>query len=51
VLFLPSHRAELKAPPTFIGFFDQLKQEFVSARFLYYDGIMRIPTIADTCSD
>jgi tetratricopeptide (TPR) repeat protein len=39
VFFLPSHRADLEDQPTFIGFFNQLKQEFASARFLYYDGI------------
>jgi tetratricopeptide (TPR) repeat protein len=39
IVFLPSHRADLEAQPTFVSFFNQLKQEFASARFLFYDGI------------
>jgi hypothetical protein len=37
---LPSLRAPISVlPPPYIGFFNQMKQEFVSARFSYYEGI------------
>jgi tetratricopeptide (TPR) repeat protein len=40
VLMLPSLRAPISVlPPPYIGFFNQMKQEFVSARFSYYEGI------------
>jgi hypothetical protein len=39
VLTLPDLVADIHDPPVLIGFFNQLKQEFVSARWLYYDGI------------
>jgi tetratricopeptide (TPR) repeat protein len=38
-LGLPSFYAPLGEPPVLIGFFNQLKQEFVSARFSYFEGI------------
>jgi tetratricopeptide (TPR) repeat protein len=39
-LMLPSLRAPISVlPPPYIGFFNQMKQEFVSARFSYYEGI------------
>jgi tetratricopeptide (TPR) repeat protein len=38
VLMLPSLRAPISLlPPPFIGFFNQMKQEYVSARFFYYE--------------
>ena len=41
VLTLPSitRPATESGVPSIIGFFNQMKQEFVSARYLYYDGI------------
>jgi hypothetical protein len=41
VLTLPSltDSAVSANPPAIIGFFNQMKQEFVSARYLYYDGV------------
>jgi tetratricopeptide (TPR) repeat protein len=40
VLTLPSIVTPIKAPqPNAIGFFNQLKQEYVSARYLYYEGV------------
>jgi hypothetical protein len=41
VLTLPSIIRPISEPgvPAIIGFFNQMKQEFVSARYLYYDGI------------
>lgn len=39
-LMLPPLRAPISVlPPPYIGFFNQMKQEFVSARFSYYEGI------------
>jgi hypothetical protein len=38
VLGLPSFTTSLDEPPIVVGFFNQLKQEFVSARSLYYSG-------------
>ena len=38
VLGLPSFTTSLDEPPIVIGFFNQLKQEFVSARWLHYSG-------------
>lgn len=37
-LTLPSYVAPLGEGPQFIGFFNQIKQEFVAARWLLYDG-------------
>lgn len=39
VLLLPDMVRPISEPPHFIGFFNQLKQEFVSARFLCWQGI------------
>lgn len=39
VLTLPDLVTEISEPPVLIGFFNQLKQEFVTARWLYFDGI------------
>jgi hypothetical protein len=42
VLTLPSLIVSIATGPTvpeIIGFFNQMKQEFVSARYLYYEGI------------
>lgn len=38
VLTLPDFVAAIEEPPTLIGLFNQMKQEFVSARWLYYEG-------------
>jgi len=39
ILSLPSYVTALKEPPTLIGFFNQMKQEFVSARWFLYEAI------------
>lgn len=39
VLHLPTMVRPISEPPHFIGFFNQLKQEYVSARFLCWQGI------------
>lgn len=39
VLLLPSFVTKVDEPPVLIGLFNQMKQEFVSARWLYYEGI------------
>jgi len=39
VLHLPDMVRPISEPPHFIGFFNQLKQEYVSARFLCWQGI------------
>jgi len=39
VLHLPSFITSIDEPPTLIGLFNQMKQEFVSARWMYYDGM------------
>jgi len=36
---LPSITVSIKEPPALYGFFNQLKQEYVSARYMYYEGI------------
>lgn len=38
VLLLPDMVAPIDKPPSLIGFFNQMKQEYVSARFLYWQG-------------
>ena len=38
VLTLPDFVTGVEEPPTLIGLFNQMKQEFVSARWLYYEG-------------
>lgn len=37
ILTLPSFVTDLDEPPVLIGFFNQMKQEFVSARWFYYE--------------
>jgi tetratricopeptide (TPR) repeat protein len=39
VLMLPTFKTNVKEPPTLVGFFNQLKQEYASARWLLYEGI------------
>ncbi len=39
ILSLPDHTTSIGEPPTLIGFFNQMKQEFVSARWLLYKGL------------
>lgn len=39
VLTTPSIVVELDEGPSYPGFFNQMKQEFVSARYLYYEGV------------
>jgi hypothetical protein len=39
VLHLPSMTLALNQPPSLLGYFNQLKQEYVSARYMYYEGI------------
>lgn len=39
VLTLPDFVTPIGEPPVLVGFFNQLKQEFVSARWLYFEGI------------
>jgi len=36
---LPSITVSIKEPPVLFGFFNQLKQEYASARYVYYEGI------------
>lgn len=38
VLLLPDMVSPIGKPPSLIGFFNQMKQEYVSARFLYWQG-------------
>ena len=38
-LHLPAYVAPLNEPPLLIGFFNQIKQEYVSARWLFFDGM------------
>ena len=39
VLHLPEFTTALDEPPVLIGFFNQIKQEFVTSRWLYYDAM------------
>jgi tetratricopeptide (TPR) repeat protein len=39
VLTLPGFKAPIDEPPVLFGFFNQLKQEYVSARWLHYEGL------------
>jgi hypothetical protein len=41
VLHLPPFVTAVDEPPALLGLFNQLKQEFITARWLYYDGIRR----------
>jgi hypothetical protein len=36
---LPDFTTKLQEPPSLVGFFNQMKQEFVSARWMFYDGM------------
>ncbi|MEW8692660.1 MAG: LA2681 family HEPN domain-containing protein [Candidatus Thiodiazotropha endolucinida] len=38
-LALPNLVVDVEEPPTLIGFFNQLKQEYVAGRYLYYEGV------------
>lgn len=38
-LLLPDITTDLNEPPWFLGLFNQLKQEYISARYFYYSGI------------
>ncbi len=40
ILHLPPFITPIDAPPSLLGLFNQLKQEFATARWLCYDGIM-----------
>jgi LA2681-like HEPN len=40
ILHLPSFVTPIDEPPALLGLFNQLKQEFVMARWLYYDGTL-----------
>lgn len=39
ILHVPSIVAKIEEPPIYQGFYNQIKQEFVSARFLCYEGL------------
>lgn len=39
ILVLPSYVTSKETPPTYLGFYNQIKQEFVSARWLLYEGM------------
>ena len=39
ILVLPSYITARENPPSYLGFFNQIKQEFSSARWLLYEGI------------
>ncbi len=48
VLTLPNFVTDLSEPPVLIGFFNQMKQEFVSARWLLYEAkLAREPHFSD----
>jgi tetratricopeptide (TPR) repeat protein len=38
IVMLPTFTTKANEPPTLVGFFNQLKQEYVSARWLLYEG-------------
>jgi hypothetical protein len=38
VLMMPPFKTKANEPPTLVGFFNQLKQEYASARWLLYEG-------------
>lgn len=44
VMTLPDFATKIDEPPSLVGFFNQMKQEFVSARWMYYDGSHAIGT-------
>lgn len=39
ILALPGLVVSIGEPPTLIGFYNQLKQEYVAARYFYYEGV------------
>jgi hypothetical protein len=39
IISMPSIVVDINEGPYYIGFFNQMKQEFVSARYLFFDGI------------
>ncbi len=39
VLVLPSYVTARETPPTYLGFFNEMKQEYASARWLLFEGI------------
>lgn len=43
ILTTPSIVVDLREGPLYPGYFNQMKQEFVSARYLYYDGLKAEP--------
>jgi tetratricopeptide (TPR) repeat protein len=43
VLSLPDFATKIDEPPSALGFFNQLKQEFASARFLFFESIQDTP--------
>lgn len=51
VLHLPAMVRPISEPPHFIGFFNQLKQEYVSARFLCWQGITESEAYKNHYSD
>lgn len=51
VLHLPAMVRPLSEPPHYIGFFNQLKQEYVTARFLCWQGIMAAESYQKHYSD
>lgn len=47
-LVLPAHVVHVDAPHTFASFFDQIKQEYVSARWMLYEGLTsKVPHLSD----
>lgn len=47
-LGLASHVVPVDAPHTFASFFDQMKQEYVSARWMLYEGLsVKVPHFSD----
>jgi hypothetical protein len=47
-IYLPGHVVRVDAPHRFESFFDQIKQEYVSARWLLYEGsVLKAPHFAD----
>ena len=45
---LPAHVVPVNAPHRFASFFDQMKQEYVSARWLLYEGLtVQVPHFSD----
>lgn len=51
VLHLPDMVRPISEPPHFIGFYNQLKQEYVSARYLCWQGITKSEALKNHYSD